>query len=77
LTALAKDFDMTRNDALSWILVETAPPKISTRREKATRFESLSLDISEQASAELGRVVTASGSSASAVVEAYLGRKYI
>jgi len=75
LLTLAKRFGMTRNDALSWILVETAPPHVP-KRGNATRSEPLTLDISDQATEILGRVVTASESSSSIVVEAYLGREY-
>ena len=75
LIALSKSFDMPRNDALSWILVETAPPQVP-KRGKTTRSESLALDISDQAHVVLERVVSANESSASVVVEAYLGREY-
>jgi predicted transcriptional regulator len=75
LLTLAKRFGMKRNDALSWVLVETAPPHVP-KRGTATRSESLSLDISDQANVILDRVATASESSASVVVEAYLAREY-
>lgn len=75
LLTLAKRFGMKRNDALSWVLVETAPPHVP-KRGKATRSESLALDISDQANTVLERVVAATESSASVVVEAYLGREY-
>ena len=75
LLTIAKRFGMKRNDSLSWILVETAPPQIP-KRGKTTRSESLSLDISDQASDVLDGVVSANESSASVVVEAYLGREY-
>ena len=75
LLALAERFDMTRNDALSWILVETAPPTIP-KRGKATRSGSITLDISDQANDVLARVAVARDASASMIVEAYLSREY-
>lgn len=75
LLTLAKRFGMKRNDALSWVLVETAPPHVP-KRGKATRSESIALDISDQANAVLEHVVKANKSSDSVVVEAYLGREY-
>jgi hypothetical protein len=75
LISLAERFDMTRNDALSWVLVETAPPPVP-KRGKLTRSESITLDLSDHAHEILERVVTANESSAGVVVEAYLGREY-
>ena len=75
LVTLAKRFGMKRDGALSWVLVETAPPHVP-KRGKATRSESVSLDISDAASKVLARVVADTDSSDSVVVEAYLGREY-
>jgi len=75
LTALSKRFKMSQGEALSWVLVETAPPVVP-KRGKTTRETSMDILISDQAQAVLTRVVATNESSESVVVEAYLGREY-
>jgi hypothetical protein len=75
LLSLSKRFDMSTGAALSWVLVETAPPVIP-KRGKTTRSTGIDVHLSEQAQAVLSRVVTQHESSESIVVEAYLGREY-
>jgi hypothetical protein len=75
LESLAKRFEMSKGEALSWVLVETAPPVVP-KRGKETRSVSVSMYLSDPAQAVLSRVVTQHGSSESIVIEAYLGREY-
>lgn len=75
MTWLSKRFGMGKGEALSWVLVETAPPVIP-KRGKTTRSESIEAQISDQAHAILSKVVSLNESSESMVIEAYLGREY-
>jgi hypothetical protein len=75
LESLAKRFGMSKGEALSWVLLETAPPVVP-KRGKETRSVSVNVHLSEPAQVVLSRVVTQHESSESIVIEAYLGREY-
>jgi len=75
LVSLAKRFGMKRGEALSWVLVETAPPSVP-KRGKAARSESVEIEISDDANVVLQKVVSSNESTVSVVAEAYLNREY-
>jgi len=66
---------MKRGEALSWVLVETAPPSVP-KRGKAARSESVEIEISDDANVVLQKVVSSNESTVSVVAEAYLNREY-
>jgi hypothetical protein len=72
LKALSKSSGLTRDAALSWVLVETAVPVVPKRGR--ARNEPLTATISDAAYATLDAVATSHEASQSLVVEAYLVR---
>jgi hypothetical protein len=75
LVSLQRSSGLNRNEAMSWILVETSAPYIP-KRGKATRDETLSLSLSDEAARILNSICTLRDTNEGMVIEAYLGREY-
>jgi hypothetical protein len=75
LTSLQRSSGLKRDDAMSWILVETSVPSIP-KRGKTIRGESVDFLLSPKAMTTLLGVCVVNDSSEGVVLEAYLSRKY-
>jgi|AP82_1055514.scaffolds.fasta_scaffold309857_2 hypothetical protein len=67
--------DLKTDEAVSWLIFETAVPSIS-RQSKTTRNQKMSISLSDKASKVLSGVCKRTRSSEGVVVDAYLLRRF-